>query len=92
MHVISYKRIKEAELIWPSIKNALEGWYHIISKNTYLDFASLKATFGSVDKVGKHYVFDIGGNKYRLISIIHFNRQKIYIREILTHKNYDKGK
>ena len=39
-----------------------------------------------------NYVFDIGGNKLRLIASIHFNRQKLYIRHILTHKEYDKGK
>jgi len=44
-----------------------------------------------VDKVESSYVFDIGGNKLRLIANIHFNRQKIYIRHVLTHKEYDKG-
>ena len=42
-------------------------------------------------KIGNLYIFDLGGNKLRLIASIHFNRQKIYIRHILTHKEYDKG-
>ena len=45
-----------------------------------------------MDKVGDKYVFDIGGNKLRLIASIYFNRQKVYIREILAHTEYDKGK
>ena len=45
----------------------------------------------SADKVGQWIVFNIGGNKYRLIAVIHFNRGKVYIRHILTHQEYDKG-
>jgi mRNA interferase HigB len=37
-------------------------------------------------------VFNIGGNKYRLIAAIHFNRQKVYIRHVLTHPEYDRGR
>lgn len=41
--------------------------------------------------LGKLTVFNIGGNKYRLIAAIHFNRQKVYVRNVLTHKEYDQG-
>jgi mRNA interferase HigB len=44
-----------------------------------------------VDQVGDFTVFNIGGNKYRLIASVHFNRDKIYIRHVLTHLEYDKG-
>ncbi len=45
-----------------------------------------------MDKVNNLFIFNIGGNKLRLIASIHFNRQKIYIRHILTHKEYDEEK
>ena len=64
----------------------------IIENNEFKSFSDLKATFNSIDKFGNLYIFDIGGNKLRLIASIHFNRQKLYIRHILTHKEYDKGK
>jgi len=51
----------------------------------------LRATFGSVDHVDGLTVFDIGGNKYRLIAAIHYNRRKVYIRNVLTHSEYDRG-
>jgi len=41
--------------------------------------------------VGKFTVFNIGGNKVRLIAALHYNRQKVYIRAILTHAEYDTG-
>ena len=53
----------------------------------------LKRTFASVDLVpvkGRDfYVFDIGGNMYRLIAAIHFNSQRLFVRHILTHSDYD---
>ncbi len=90
MRVITKKRIKEAKLLFPESENALDGWYQVISKNKVRNFAELKKLFGSVDKVDSLYVFDIGGNKIRLIASIHFNRQHVYIRHILNHKDYDK--
>jgi len=91
MHVITQQRIWEAKEKHPEGSSALDGWYRIIKKNTFNNFAELKAVFGSVDKAGDFYVFDIGGNKLRLIANIHFRRQKVYIRYILTHKEYDKN-
>jgi mRNA interferase HigB len=43
------------------------------------------------DAVGKRTVFDIGGHKYRLIASIHYNTGKVYVRDVLTHAEYDKG-
>jgi mRNA interferase HigB len=53
--------------------------------------SELRAIFPGADKVGDLIVFNIGGNKYRLIASIHFNRGKVYIRRMLTHTEYDKG-
>ena len=88
MHIITKKRIIEAKHIFLECNSALDGWYRIISRNKFDNFSELKKVFNSVDKVGSLYVFNIGGNKLRLIASIHFNRQKIYIRNILTHKEY----
>ena len=92
MHIITKKRIIEARTKHIKSATALDGWYKVIEKNRFSSFADLKKTFNSIDKVGDLYVFDIGGNKLRLIASIHFNRQKLYIRHILTHKEYDEGK
>lgn len=91
MHVITQQRIWEAKKRYPEALSALDGWYRIIKKNNFNNFNELKKSFNSVDKVDELYVFDIGGNKLRLIANIHFVGQKIYIRHIFTHKEYDKG-
>ena len=67
------------------------AWYAIVEKTDFAPFAELRRVFPSADKVGKWVVFNIGGNKYRLIAAVHFNRRKLYIRHILTHAAYDRG-
>ncbi len=91
MHVISYKKISEFVHEHANARIPLGVWFRLVQKNEFDSFAMLKQLFQSVDKVGNLFVFNIGGNKYRLIAAIHFNRNKIYIRHILTHTEYDKG-
>lgn len=92
MHIITQKRIKEAAEQHKDCASELEQWYQVMKKAELEDFAQLKALFNSVDKVGDLYVFNVGGNKLRLIAVTHFNRKKVFIREVLTHTEYDKGK
>jgi len=63
-----------------------------MKRNDFSNLAELKMIFASADKVGKLTVFNIGGNKIRLIAAIHYNRRKVYIRAVLTHKEYDAEK
>ncbi len=66
-------------------------WFKIIETTNFRNFSELRTAFPMADKVGNWVVFNIGGNKYRLIASIHFNRGKVYIRHILTHQEYDRG-
>lgn len=92
MHVISRKRLREFSTRHKDSAQPLAVWYAILAKTDFVSFAELKRVFGSVDKVGRFTVFDIGGNKYRLIAAIHYNRKKVYIRHVLTHSEYDRDK
>ena len=92
MHVISRKALREFARRHPDSKTALDTWFHVIEKHRFESFNALRAFFPSADKVGDLIVFNIGGNKYRLIASIHFNRQKVFIRQILTHDEYNRGK
>lgn len=92
MHVIARKRLRDFAARYREATEPLAVWYAIMSKTDFGTFAGMKRVFGSVDKVGKFTVFDIGGNKYRLIAAIHYNRRKVYVRHVLTHAEYDRNK
>lgn len=92
MHIITRKRLNEFAETFPESKNALAQWYQAVKKNDFSSIAEVKTIFPSADKVGQLTIFNIGGNKVRLIAAIHYNSKKIYIRAVLTHKEYDAGK
>ena len=92
MHIISRKALREFWEVHADAKTSLARWYRIVNSADYQTFIELRETFPSADMVGDLVVFNIGGNNYRLIASIHFNRGKVYIRHVLTHAEYDKGK
>lgn len=91
MHIITHKRIREFVAKYPDNQSSLESWYQIVRHTNYASFSHLKQHFSSADYVGGFVVFNISGNKYRMITAIHFNRKKVYLRAIMTHAEYDKG-
>ncbi len=92
MHIITRKRLLDFAKKHPNTSTPLDVWYRIVKQNKIENFSKLKEIFPSVDKVNNLTVFNIGGNKIRLIAAIHYNTQCLYIRYVLTHKEYDKGK
>ena len=92
MHVISYKMIREFIVKHPSSKTSLNSWFKIVDSATFGSFADVKKLFPSADLVGNLVVFNIGGNNYRLIVYIDYRYQKIFIRHVLTDKDYSKQK
>ncbi len=78
---------------YPYTKSALDRWFKTLSKNNYQNFNELRCTFSNtVDKVGGCVVFNIGGNKVRLIVKILYSIRTVYIKYVLTHAEYDLGK
>ena len=70
----------------------VRAWHSIMEKQVFADFNRLRATFASADYVEPLTVFNIGGNKFRPIAAIHYNRGKVFIRHVLAHEEYDRGK
>ena len=92
MHVISKKKLRDCWEQCFESRRPLEAWFKIVRSSRYQTFHELRMTFPNADKVGDKVVFNIGGNKYRLITVIHFNRFKVYVRDVLTHEEYDQGR
>ena len=91
MHILSRKRLLEFDKKHPDCSTALESWYRIVIRTDFNSFNELRQTFPGADIVDNLMVFNIGGNKARLIAAIHYNTHRIYIRHILTHKEYNRG-
>lgn len=91
MHVISHKALRTFWEKHPESEQPLRRWFKIVSTTNYESFASLRETFPSADLVDDLVVFNLGGNKFRLVASVHFNRRKVYIRHVLTHAEYSSG-
>ena len=91
MKIISNRALRAFAVDHPQAEIPLQGWRRVIEKNRFANWSELKSAFNTVDKVGEMVVFDIGGNKYRLITYIRFEKQIVYIKAVLTHRDYDKG-
>ncbi len=73
-------------------RNPLEHWETVTRRVIWTKPTEVKQTFGSVSFVGKTTVFNIGGNKWRLLSHIEYQRETVIVTGVFTHKQYDKLK
>ncbi|WP_221393826.1 type II toxin-antitoxin system HigB family toxin [Dyadobacter sp. NIV53] len=91
MVIISKRTINQYIELEPRVSDALLNWYRQAKAANWNKFQEVKKTFNSADAVGNNrYVFNIKGNDYRLITIIHFDIRTIYIVFVGTHAEYDK--
>lgn len=91
MRIVTFLRIQEFIEKHPDSDIALRDWYKKTQKCEWKNLTDIKDTFNSADYVGNNrFVFNIKGNHYRLVAIVIFASQKVYIRFIGTHRDYDK--
>ena len=91
MHIITKKRLKEFWQKYPNSESSLRKWYNLTIVSNWNSFPELRQIFPNADLVKNLIVFNIGGNKYRLIALVDFTYKKVFIRSILTHAEYDKS-
>ena len=84
------RKLREFWQEHPQAERPLRAWEKLIRKAAPAHFDELAQVFGSVDFVPPEYtVFDIGGNKYRLIAFVAYKAQRVYIKHVFTHREYD---
>ena len=93
MRVISKKRLRDFWEILPAARTSLEQWYKVVRGADWLHFAELRNTFNHADVATTDQghpvvIFDVGGNKYRIIAALHYDRNICYVLRVLTHKQY----
>lgn len=96
MRVIGLPILESFWKIHPKAKKPLEKWVQVVKQAKWDNWSQLKSTFRTADLVPvrtkKFVVFNIGGNKYRIVTIVNFKGQIVIVEAALTHKQYDKGK
>lgn len=92
MHIISYRHLREFNKKHGDSLVALDNWYKVASKAHWTNLIDVQSVFPKAEAVGNFTVFNIKGNKYRLIVSIDYERQLIYIKYILTHAEYSKDR
>ena len=92
MYIITRKRLLEFAENHTNCSAALESWYRIVKHTDFNSFAEVRRVFPGADQIGKLTVFNIGGNKARLIAAIHYKTHRVYIRHVFTHREYDRGR
>ena len=83
------KQIRDFIELHPASAEPFRHWRNAVEQSEWRNPAELRATLGSADFFRDLTIFDIGGNKYRLIAYVHYRRQIVFIKSILTHKEYD---
>ena len=92
MNVISYKRLRKFSSIHRDAEASLIAWYRTAKRASWQNLAEVKRVYPSADPVGRYTVFNIRGNRYRLIARVVYRSQTVFIVAVLTHEEYDLGK
>ena len=90
MRVISRKRLREFWARHADAEGALKTWYATAKRACWNNLIEVKRTYSNAEAVGGYTVFNIKGNAYRLIAKIEYRLQIVFIKEVLTHADYDK--
>jgi mRNA interferase HigB len=100
VNVISRKKLREFYEAKPERRQhagAFVAWFKLTRKASWRNFQDAKALFGQTDVAGntkskrRATIFDIGGNRYRIITRVDYTRQTVLLTHVLDHKEYDKG-
>ena len=92
VRLIAIKNLREAATIYPDVAIVIEDFYQILKAASWQNLEEVKQSFASAEAVGNFTVFNIKGNRYRLILYINYQKQIAFFKYFLTHADYDKDK
>ena len=93
MRVISRKPFLDAAKLYPNCRMAIEDYYWVLMNGVFNTPNELRQVFPSLDNFkyrDRWWVIDIGGNHLRLMAFIEFKHNRLYVKHIVTHTEYDK--
>jgi mRNA interferase HigB len=90
MHIVSLRFLRDFWREHPAAEGVLRHWHSIAETTVFDAFNDLRRPYQSADYVAPYTIFNVGGNNYRLIALIHYGARRIYIRGVVTHADYDR--
>jgi mRNA interferase HigB len=91
VRIIGQKVIEKFQRKHANARPPLDSWNRVVSSRDWNSFVELRQVFPSADRVGPYFVFNVGGNKYRLIASVNLTTKTLLVRHVLTHQEYDRG-
>ena len=89
--MISVRAVRDFGKAHPVSVASLSNWLKTTQAAKWQIFVELRADFGSADQVGRRTVFNIGGNKYRMITRVNYRSKRVFVLHIMKHAEYAKG-
>jgi mRNA interferase HigB len=90
LHIISHRALTDFWSKHPQSRSPLSAWFRTVQRTQFADFNAIKRTFRSADYVAPFTILDVGGNRYRVVTVIHYNRGRVYVRHVFTHADYER--
>jgi mRNA interferase HigB len=90
MHLIAIRNLRLDSSKYPDTQTVIEEWYKVVKSVSWQNLEEVRQLYRDAEAVGNFTVFNIKGNKYRLIVDINYVNQTIYYKYFLTHADYDK--
>jgi mRNA interferase HigB len=90
MHVISLRLLRAFWERHPRSETSLRAWYQVVRHANGSSLGDLQQTYPTADQVERLTVFSIGGNEFRLVARVEYQRQEVYVRAVLTHAEYER--
>jgi len=75
---------------YPHSRKSLNAWISIVRETNFAHHEDLKKTFNAVDYVAPHTIFDISGNKYRLVARVDYGLRTVLVKSVMTHSEYER--
>jgi mRNA interferase HigB len=90
VNVISKRGLRKLTSKYPAVEAEALNWYRVAASADWRRFADIRADFPRADMIGEVLVFNMAHNRYRLITTVFFATREIYVKDLLTHKEYDR--
>ena len=91
MNVINRKAVRRMMKDHPETAGALDAWWRSMKAARWRHLQQCRATFSTADQVGRCLIFDVRGNHYRLITVVSWRNQRIYVKALVTHREYERN-